>query len=527
MSLTAWSIFEIRADGDTLNAGAFEPTSASNTSVYSATLSTANGTSDTPTVTASNYTFVASDVGHWLYIHAGTSWQGGWYRIQSVAGGSATVDARVNRFGALNQGLRWWQGVATTASASSGQWSIDYSQSPAAHRVYTDLAIQSTNTDVVSAAFPFGPNHVGNCVRVLSGTGFTVGRYRIVSIPTGNVARLSSAVGTALSTGGGGRLGGAVNHPTGHHVNGSLVFVRAGTYNYDMSLAVNTPGGRSDVPATFIGYGTDRWDFGTRPMLRATVNAASPVGMMAGSFLFFDLDMAGLTNVNGFHNARCHLCRAYNSAPGRAGFWGGQAFYCLAENPAQSGGRGFDGGTVYCLGRRVTFGTAMHIHSIAEDCSWGFAEALTTIRCLAVRCSRPFVMGWNDPLGIRLAINNLSVGHTFTDGGFWASGVAQGRSLVLGLNNAAFGAGPGFELTNTRTAGWWFGNIPLTADPTQDSAGRNYRLARNATGALLRGTGYDPELSFGVARAGTDIGVFAEPYDVPGLPAGRAYNSGG
>jgi hypothetical protein len=95
-------------------------------------------------------------------------------------------------------GGAWWAGGTGTDKTNS------------APTIYTDLVIDAvTNTDITSAASPFGASDVGNYINITGGTGFTVARYRVVSV-TGVIARLDSAVGTVGSTGGTGRLGGAL-----------------------------------------------------------------------------------------------------------------------------------------------------------------------------------------------------------------------------------------------------------------------------------------------------------------------------
>ena len=60
-------------------------------------LATSNGTDAAPVVTSASYTFVASDVGHWLFIKSGTNSIPGWYQVASVVASpnSATLTAGV------------------------------------------------------------------------------------------------------------------------------------------------------------------------------------------------------------------------------------------------------------------------------------------------------------------------------------------------------------------------------------------------------------------------------------------------
>jgi hypothetical protein len=67
---------------------------------------------------------------------------------------------------------------------------------------FTDLVIDAANAaKVTSASHNFVSTDVGRVLRVDSGTGFTAGTYRIVSVAS-NAATLDRAVGTLGSSGG-------------------------------------------------------------------------------------------------------------------------------------------------------------------------------------------------------------------------------------------------------------------------------------------------------------------------------------
>ena len=95
-----------------------------------------------------------------------------------------------------------------------GATGTDYSQQSSPQVSYTDLVIDGAdNTKVTSALNPFSAAHVGNVINVMGGTGFTAGRYEVVSV-AGNIATLDRAAGTVSSTGGTGNLGGALDFIT-------------------------------------------------------------------------------------------------------------------------------------------------------------------------------------------------------------------------------------------------------------------------------------------------------------------------
>lgn len=75
---------------------------------------------------------------------------------------------------------------------------------------YTDLSIDAANnTKITSVTRPFIANDVGNVINITSGTGWTVQRAIINSVASG-VATMDRAMGTTGSTGGAGKLGGAL-----------------------------------------------------------------------------------------------------------------------------------------------------------------------------------------------------------------------------------------------------------------------------------------------------------------------------
>ena len=211
MALSHFNIFEINsgATASNVNGGGFNPGNANMMTDLAATSATGN----TPSVTSATYTFVAGDVGHYVYIKSGTDWTPGWYPIASVTGGAATLSAAVGQaeqeITTQRIGANTVAGCATVASPTGGTFTIDYSRSTASPFASTDLVIATTTT-LTSAANPFTLAMVGNLIHITAGTGFTVGWYEIVSV-TGITATVDSVCGTLASTGGTGKVGGAIS----------------------------------------------------------------------------------------------------------------------------------------------------------------------------------------------------------------------------------------------------------------------------------------------------------------------------
>lgn len=141
----------------------------------------------------------------------------------------------------------WTTGSDTNGGGFAvGSGGTDRSQQAAAFKTYTDLVIDgTTNTDMTSAAQPFTSADIGNIVNITSGTGFTVQRVQIISIPSGVIARVDKSLGTLGSTGGNGKLGGALATPGtagGLMVAGNTLHIKAGTYTIT-SASTNVAGG--------------------------------------------------------------------------------------------------------------------------------------------------------------------------------------------------------------------------------------------------------------------------------------------
>jgi hypothetical protein len=273
-----YSIFEIHANGNNSNSGMFDPNAN-----LTNTLATSNGNSSTPTVTASNYTFVSTDIGDYLYVKSGTNWNPGWYRITAVNAGAATVDASIGNVFQPNHRISTAQGVSTTASASSGSWTIDYSQIATASKTYSDLVIVSNTQTIQSTANPFTVNMIGNSIKISGGTNFTTGLYLINSL-SGSNAVLDRTVGTLSASGGTGSMGGALLNYDGFSTstaswgNNLYVYIKgnSGTFNWSgIPTITNT------VP-TVIGYSTVRGDFG-KPTIKLS---ASSTAFNSAAFIY-------------------------------------------------------------------------------------------------------------------------------------------------------------------------------------------------------------------------------------------------
>ena len=178
-------------------------------------------------------------------------------------------------------------------TASSG---TDYSQQDTAQITYSDLVIGGTNTQLTSAASPFGATHVGNVVNVTGGTGFTVGRYQVLSV-AGVVATMDRAVGTASSTAGAGKLGGGLLIPLtamNAAADKNTVWIKSGTYTQAAPAFANNAAIVTWLNIT--GYGSAHNDMGTKPLLTTATNSVDLLRMSLGSSAVVDFTNLSLSN---------------------------------------------------------------------------------------------------------------------------------------------------------------------------------------------------------------------------------------
>ena len=278
MGASVYANWEVRSQGSDNNSGCFDPNAT-----MTATLSSSNGTSATPTVTASNYTFVSGDVGHYLFIKSGTNWTPGWYLITSISSGSAVLNASSSQVVKLNRRRSSSNGVGTTDNLSSGTWSIDYSQNNSYRLLITDLLL-NTSSSCSSSANPFTPAMIGNTIRITAGTNFTAQVFVINSL-SGVIATLDRSAGTSGATNGTAYMGGAMQNPYNafydyNYVAGSVnfIYIKAdGEYSWGTQTFLAGNG----YPNIF-GYENYRHDSG-RPTLNFSTAGARYFGRGDGN----------------------------------------------------------------------------------------------------------------------------------------------------------------------------------------------------------------------------------------------------
>lgn len=374
MALTATCVLDVRSGGsDANNGGGFDPGQTAGMLTDGAATS---ATGNSPVFTSASYSFVAGDVGAWVFIASGTNWTAGYYEIASVSGGGATLKAAVGEAVLIrHRELNTAAGCATVASPTTATWSIDYSRSNAAQYTYTDITYVS-GTTFTSAAHPFGKEQVGNIIQITGGTNFTTGHYIITSV-TGVTATFNATACSGASSNGAGGQGGCLASPGkagSIMVSGNLMFVNFATYTITSSSS-NVAGGRLTVPtmssgqlSLVISWNTIR-TINNLDSSRSTFSAGAVTG----------ITLVTLTNWSGIKNF------IVDGATG-------------ASNIGISGsanlGKAWNCKVYRCPGNGIQ---AIDCYDCeADTCAVGFANGGTRIRCVASACtSQGFTRGVN------------------------------------------------------------------------------------------------------------------------------------
>lgn len=184
---------------------------------------------------------------------------------------SATVQFDVRTTGNDANGGGFDPGVASPGS--------DYSQQSSPQVVFSDLVIGATNTQLTSALSPFSSASVGNLINVTGGTGFTTGRYEILSV-SGITATMDRAVGTAASIAGTGNLGGSlltIAAAVTAAATSNTVNIQAGTYTLTSTIVI------PNTIISLIGYQTAHNDGGTKPLITTATNSTALIETTAAS----------------------------------------------------------------------------------------------------------------------------------------------------------------------------------------------------------------------------------------------------
>ena len=214
-ALTASVQWSVIATGNANNGGGFDP---SQTAGMLTNLASTSSNSATPTFSSASYTFVAGDVGDWVFVGAGASWQLGFYKITSISGNNAVVDAAIGHviLYTAATGVFSLSTVAGCGATASGTFSVDYAGPGTTASKFSDATLASvgSSTTLTDSAADFTPVDVGNMLHLTGqGTGSfgVLGWYTITAYAstTSVTTDRTTNSGTAMVAGTG-AVGGGV-----------------------------------------------------------------------------------------------------------------------------------------------------------------------------------------------------------------------------------------------------------------------------------------------------------------------------
>jgi hypothetical protein len=445
--------------------------------------------------------------------------------------------------------------TTTPATTGTGPPGTDYSQQDAAQITYTDLVIDATtNTLGTSAGNPFTQAHVGNTIAITSGTGFTVQRVEILNVSSAGVATFDKSLGTLSSTGGNGKLGGALASPgmaSLLSVDGNTVHIKGGTYT--CSGTQNVSGGRVNTSAAAIwhGYGTARLDYATRPILQCGASSMRIIENSANylTFDFFEFRGNSQTSSRGFYSnnggsaavSRCKFSGFSNSAY-LADFG---AFYrvtdceftaCSGSSPVftlQSSGGGAEVTGCLFYANTVTTqiihlggsGNTLNRCVVANNtgCSAGIfaTQAASLHQCVAYG---------NAGIGIDVSGNNVRLNACVSYGNTtWQYSNSQFATVSTAALRACAGGGGSSGVVNTQyiKVSLTEDFVTLTADPFVNGAALDFTPNASAGGgAALKNAAYPRALPGGTTPAHPAIGAVEAAASAPGAIGGGNLSGG-
>ena len=392
MALATSTIWQIQASATTgnVNGAGFNSNSANFLTDLTATVANTSA----PVVASASYNFVAGDVGNYVYVKSGTSWQAGWYKIASVASNAATLTATI---GSVITAISA-QGVVTlntvvgctsnaTATLSGGTWGLDYSQTDTATATSSTATSSGAGSVILFAGAT--ASMIGNIVHVISGTNFTAGWYEITAATAGVSVTTDRAVTTGvgatgvINVGGAGRMNGLEDTFQSILPTASVIYVKNGSYTFSGAISTANANNTTTNPAFWLGYNATRGDtcVGTnRPLFALGANACSfGANQLFRNFNFTTSAAGGIVTSSPINN-----CKIVNNSAtaNRIAFGGNSAIDC--EFVSQNGTALSNASAMYIAGCYIhdsnigitnTASTITAVGNIIEACASGITNS--------------------------------------------------------------------------------------------------------------------------------------------------------
>ena len=379
-----------------------------------------------------------------------------------------------------------------------GSGGTDYSKGASKTLIiYTDLVIVTGNR-LSSAGRPFVSGDVGNVINIISGTGFTAGRYYIQSV-SGGQATLDASPGTTGSTGGNARLGGCFADPT----YATSVFPAGNRFLYKQlaggaayiipnirrSLSASNEwwGVPSETKNTILeGYINSPGDgtigcakFKLSPSIPTSglpwpvlLYRSSSTSYVTYKFLEIDVERHAALSYIFYQDAKCFGCRVKNALS--ESFTNTFAVSCESVIDGARAGIGFasNGGYYYCVAKNNSIGFQGGYPAsfcIAISCSTGFVVGLFggTSHCTAYLCNVGFDVG--------VAESRYSLAHTCTTGFTFTNKVPDNLNNLMQWGCTTVSS-PGYSTITS-----------LGADPLTNPGAGDFSPKSGAAGNALQG----------------------------------------
>lgn len=278
-AIATGTVWEARSGGATANGGGFNPSNSN--FMTDLAVAAGEGGNTGPHVSSATYTFVAGDVGAWVYVKTGTGWNSScYYKISSVSSGIAVLEATTGHgismtgsAGGYNHTPALVQGVGSSTPGGNATFGVDYSQQDSPILSAGDLACTTPSTTVSSAGAGFRQSMVGNLLKITSmtGTGSLLQWFEVVSYSSTSSVVLdrtpspsNNGSAGAFKVGGGVASLADISSSTAGlgTVAGNVVFVtQGGGSAFSVGSTVTFTGaGSAANPIQITGYGTYRGD---------------------------------------------------------------------------------------------------------------------------------------------------------------------------------------------------------------------------------------------------------------------------
>jgi hypothetical protein len=456
-----------------------------------------------------------------------------------------------------------WEVRTTGNSANGGAFragatGTDYSQQDTAQVSYTDLTVDATtNTIVTSASTPFTSAHVGNVINISSGSPWTAGYYEIMSVTSG-AATLNASPAATSSTGGVGKLGGAVDHPStiaSKVVASNIVWVKSGTYSVSSAIsftaALSPPTNAS--PATRLsGYSTTRGDTG-RALLSSNGFFGTVLTTGAGWYVSnFEINTnnsrIGITvgQYSTVYNCKIYgaIVFGINIQNANCVSFGNEVYGCSGTNALAHGGYSICWGNYVhdntTTGISITFNSVVSWNLVVNN-TGSTSDGINIGGALAETVVTHNTIHGNGRHGLNFSVMTQYVpqpvqNNILSYNGGWGVIFASAAGIPampmfdgnVYCNNTSGTRSNGNDTTvNVQNNSAPYINVldkVITVNPYVDSANNDFRLNSRVDGGLLcRGSG-SPLTIIGIAN-GVDMGVLQSKATTRQIGFNGGYNS--